>query len=151
MRWFAGALALCLATAAVADDAPWDQFRGPRGDGTTTEKGLPVQFGEGSKEIVWKTPIPGRAWSSPVVWDKQIWLTNAPDILGNTKERIKLDKPMELSAICVDLETGKVIHNRKLFEVSELQITHPTNSFASPTPFIEAGRVYMHFGSYGTA
>ncbi len=142
-------IGLCAST--LAADAPWNQFRGPRGDGTSTEKGLPVTFAEGSKEIVWKTPIPGRAWSSPVVWGKQIWLTNAPDIQGNTKERIKLDKPIDLSAVCVDLETGKVIHNRKLFEVSELQITHPTNTFASPTPFIEEGRVYIHFGSYGTA
>lgn len=142
-------IGLCAST--LAADAPWNQFRGPRGDGTSTEKGLPVTFGEGSKEIVWKTPIPGRAWSSPVVWGKQIWLTNAPDIQGNTKERIKLDKPIDLSAVCIDLDSGKVIHNRKLFEVSELQITHPTNTFASPTPFIEEGRVYIHFGSYGTA
>ena len=151
MRWFVGALLLCLSTMTLADDANWNQFRGPHGDGSSTEKDLPVTFGEGSKEIVWKTPIPGRAWSSPVVWGKQIWLTNAPDIQGNTKERVKLEKPISLSAVCVDLETGKVIHDRKLFEVSELQITHPTNTFASPTPFIEDGRVYIHFGSYGTA
>ena len=151
MRWFVGALVLCLTTMTLADDANWNQFRGPRGDGSSTEKGLPVTFGEGSKEIVWKIPVPGRAWSSPVVWGKQIWLTNAPDIQGNTQDRIKLDKPMALSAVCVDLESGKVIHDRKLFEVSELQITHPTNTFASPTPFIEEGRVYIHFGSYGTA
>ena len=142
-------IGLCAST--LAADAPWNQFRGPRGDGTSTEQGLPVTFAEGSKEIVWKTPIPGRAWSSPVVWGKQIWLTNAPDIQGNTKERVKLDKPIDLSAVCVDLESGKVLHNKKLFEVSELQITHPTNTFASPTPFIEEGRVYIHFGSYGTA
>ncbi|MFM9962051.1 MAG: PQQ-binding-like beta-propeller repeat protein [Planctomycetaceae bacterium] len=151
MRMLATIFWIGLCTTALGADAPWNQFRGPRGDGTSTEKGLPVKFGEGSKEIVWKTPIPGRAWSSPVVWGNQIWLTNAPDIQGNTKERVKLDKPIDLSAVCVDLETGKVIHNRKLFEVSELQITHPTNTFASPTAFIEEGRVYIHFGSYGTA
>ena len=153
MRMLAILLCLCfgLSSSVFAADAPWNQFRGPRGDGSSTEKELPVTFGEGSKEIVWKTSIPGRAWSSPVVWGKQIWLSNAPDILGNTKERVKLDKPMALSAVCVDLDSGKVIHDVKLFEVSELQITHPTNSFASPTPFIDEGRVYIHFGSYGTA
>lgn len=151
MRWFAGVLIVCLATVSYADDAPWNQFRGPRGDGSSMEKGLPVTFGEGSKEIVWKTAIPGRAWSSPVVWGSQIWLTNAPDVQRSVKERIKLDKPMTLSAVCVDLESGKVIHDVKLFEVSQLQFTHETNSFASPTPFIEEGRVYIHFGSYGTA
>ncbi len=153
MRLFASTwlLFFCLCTVSFAADAPWNQFRGPRGDGSSTEKELPVKFGEGSKEIVWKTAILGRAWSSPVVWGKQIWLTNAPDIQGSLKERVKLDKPMELSVVCVDLETGKVIHNRKLFEVSELQVTHQTNTFASPTPFIEEGRAYIHFGSYGTA
>lgn len=151
MRMLATLLWIGLCTASLAADAPWNQFRGPRGDGTSAEKGLPVKFSEGSKEIVWKTPIPGRAWSSPVVWGKQIWVTNAPDIQGNTKEKVKLEKPIDLSAVCVDLETGKIIHNRKLFEVSELQITHATNTFASPTPYIEEGRVYVHFGSYGTA
>lgn len=151
MRLLATALVFCVCSAASAADENWNQFRGPRGDGTATATGLPVKFAEGSPEIVWKTPIPGRAWSSPVVWGQQIWLTNAPDILGNTKERVKLDKPIDLSAVCVDLETGKVIHDLKLFQVSELQITHPTNTFASPTPFIEEGRVYIHFGSYGTA
>ena len=151
MRWLVGVLMLCLSTMTSAADAPWNQFRGPHGDGSSTEKELPVKFGEGSKEIVWKTPIPGRAWSSPVIWGNQIWLTNAPDVQRSVKERIKLDKPMVLSAVCVDLETGKVIHDVKLFEVSQLQFTHETNSFASPTPFIEEGRVYIHFGSYGTA
>ena len=130
MRLMACVLILCLCSAAMGDESNWNQFRGPHGDGTSMTKGLPVKFNEGSPEIVWKTPIPGRAWSSPVVWGTQIWLTNAPDILGNTKERVKLDKAIDLSAVCVDLETGKVIHDLKLFEVSELQITHPTNTFA---------------------
>lgn len=151
MRALVAIWLLGLSTVASAADAPWNQFRGPRGDGSSTEKGLPVTFGEGSKEIVWKTPIPGRAWSSPVVWGNQIWLTNAPDVQRSVKERIKLETPMVLSAVCVDLETGKVIHDLKLFEVSQLQFTHETNSFASPTPFVEEGRVYIHFGSYGTA
>lgn len=151
MRVLVSMLLIGLCNSTFAADLPWNQFRGPRGDGSSTERGLPVTFGEGSKEIVWKTPIPGRAWSSPVIWGKQVWVTNAPDIQGNTQDRIKLDEPIWLSAVCVDLDTGKVIHDVKLFDVSELQITHPTNTFASPTPFIEEGRVYVHFGSYGTA
>lgn len=145
-----GAMLLCLTTAAFADDN-WNQFRGPRGDGTSTETGLPVSFGEGSPEIVWKTAIPGRAWSSPVIWDKQIWLTNAPEIQNTTKDKPKLDKPLEFSAVCVDLDSGKIVHDLKLFEVDTPQFTHTTNSYGSPTPFVEEGRVYIHFGAYGTA
>lgn len=134
-----------------AEDAPWNQFRGPRGDGTSLEKGLPVQFEEGSQAIVWKTPVTGRAWSSPVVWGKQVWLTNAPEIQNTTKDKPKLDKPIELFAVCIDFDSGKILHNIKLFEFDTPQFTHATNSYGSPTPFIEEGRVYIHFGSYGTA
>ena len=79
MRTALWALAVCVCSVATADEN-WSQFRGPRGDGTSTEKGLPVKFAEGSSAIVWKTPIPGRAWSSPVVWGRQIWVTNAPEL-----------------------------------------------------------------------
>ena len=151
MRFAATLLMLVLGRAAIADDLNWNQFRGPRGDGTTDVKGLPVKFGEGSPEIVWKTPTPGRAWSSPVVWGKQIWVTNAPELQTRSLEVLKLDKPIALSAVCVDFDSGKIVHDLKLFEVTELQVTHPTNSYASPTPYIEEGRVYIHFGAYGTA
>lgn len=134
----------------LADD-DWNQFRGPHGDGTTTETGLPVTFGDDSPEIVWKTPVSGRAWSSPVIWGSQIWLTNAPEIQNTTPEKPKLDKPLIMSAVCIDLNTGKVVHDLKLFEVDTPQFTHATNSYGSCTPFIEEGRVYIHFGAYGTA
>jgi outer membrane protein assembly factor BamB len=150
MRTVVGALVICICTTALADEN-WNQFRGPRGDGTSTETGLPVKFEEGSSAIVWKIPVPGRAWSSPVIWGKQIWLTNAPEIQNTTKEKPKLDKPLDFSAVCVDLDSGKVIHDLKLFAVDTPQFTHTTNSYGSPTPFIEEGRIYIHFGAYGTA
>ena len=136
---------------ARAEEGDWNQFRGPHADGTTTAAGLPVEFGEDSPEIVWKTAIPGRAWSSPVVWGKQIWLSNAPEVQNLAEGQTKLDKPLELSAVCVDLETGDIVHDVPLFEVDAPQITHAKNSFGSPTPFVEEGRVYVHFGAYGTA
>ena len=143
-------VASCVGTGR-AEEANWNQFRGPRGDGSTTAKGLPTKFSEGSPEIVWKTPVAGRAWSSPVVWGDQIWLTNAPEVQNAPKEKPKLDAPIVLSAVCLDLNTGKVIHDLKLFEFDTPQFTHATNSYGSPTPFIEEGRVYIHFGAYGTA
>jgi len=150
MRAVIWLLVVGLGSLAVADDQ-WNQFRGPRGDGTSLEVGLPVTFSEGSPEIVWKTPVVGRAWSSPVIWNNQIWVTNAPEIQNTTKDKPKLDKPLELSAVCLDLETGKKIFDITLFEVDTPQFTHTTNSYGSPTPYIEEGRVYIHFGAYGTA
>ena len=139
------------ATWALGADENWNQFRGPRGDGTSTATGLPVKFAEGSPEIVWKTPIPGRAWSSPVIWGKQIWLTNAPEVRNLAEGQKKLDQPLKLSAVCVDLDSGKVIHDLVLFEVDVPQFTHATNGYGSPTPYLEEGRVYIHFGAYGKA
>jgi outer membrane protein assembly factor BamB len=121
-----------------AGDANWPQFRGPRGDGTTTSTGLPLQWGE-RQHVKWKTPIHGRAWSSPVVWGGQVWLTTATE------------KGHELYALCVNLETGRIERDLKLFEIEKPQYAHPFNTYGSPTPVIEEGRVYVTFGAPGTA
>ncbi len=139
----------------------WNQFRGSNGDGVTISQQLPLQFSEGSKQIVWKTPIAGKAWSSPVVWKEQVWVTNAPEIqnppglsdfdaIPKTQPQ-PLEVPIKLTAICLDLATGKPIHEVTVFNVTQPQYTHQTNSYASPTPVIEAGRIYVHYGTYGTA
>ena len=116
----------------------WPQFRGPDGDGRTDAKGLPVQMGEGVK-VKWKTPTHGKAWSSPVVWGREVWLTTATE------------DGKELGVMAFDRETGKVLHDKVLFRVAEPQFCHKFNSYASPTPVIEEGRIYVSFGSPGIA
>lgn len=147
IAWASGSL-----QAAEAVQGQWNQFRGPHADGSTRATGLPVKFGDGSPEITWKTEVTGRAWSSPVVWGRQVWVTNAPEVvrLANENEVVNLEQPLRLSAVCLDLETGRVLHDITIFEVKTPQYTHPTNSYASPTPWIEDGRIWLHFGSYGT-
>lgn len=117
---------------------PWNQFRGPGGEGRAEGAKLPLTWSE-QEHVLWKTPIHDRGWSSPVVWGQQIWLTTA------TADGHKL------YAVCVDVESGKVVHDLLVFEVAEPRFCHPTNSYASPTPYVEEGRVYVHFGAYGTA
>ncbi|HEY2883535.1 MAG TPA: PQQ-binding-like beta-propeller repeat protein [Pirellulales bacterium] len=137
-RAFLIAMALCAwCVAPLAAGENWPQFRGPNGDGISDASDLPVKFGE-AENLRWKTPMPGKAWSSPVVWGKQIWLTNATE------------DGKEIYFVCVDLDSGKVIYNTKLWDVVDPQAAIPKNSYASPTPAIEAGRVYLHFGSCGT-
>ena len=115
----------------------WTEFRGTGGDGKALGAELPTDFSD-PDIVVWKTAIPGRGWSSPVIADGQIWLTTAtPE--GKT-----------MSAICVDFETGNIIHNRVIHENENPAPCHPTNTYATPTPVIDAGKVYLHFGSYGT-
>jgi outer membrane protein assembly factor BamB len=128
---------LILCSALHADDN-WPAFRGPTGDGHSTAKGVPTRWSE-KENIRWKTAIPGKAWSSPVLWGKQIWMTNAP-----------ADGTI-LSAICVDADTGKVLRDIKVFDNPRPAFCHDVNSHASSTPVIEEGRVYVHFGSAGTA
>ncbi len=138
MRIF-GLVFLTLATTTqtlVAEN--WPAFRGPRGDGITNATGVPVEWNE-TKNLVWKTAIHGRGWSSPVVWEDQIWLTTATE---DGKKQ---------SAICVDASTGDILHDLVVFENEEPRFCHPSNSYASCTPTIEDGRLYVHFGSYGTA
>ncbi len=131
-------LALLTALPLCAADTHWPEFRGPRGDGISTSTNLPLHWSE-QQHVKWKTPIHDRGWSSPVIWDRQVWLTTA-----TTNGR-------ELFALCVDRDTGKVVRNLKLFDVAKPQYCHPFNSYASPTPAIEAGRIYVTFGTPGTA
>lgn len=116
----------------------WPQFRGPDGNGHSDARGLPLKWSE-EENIVWKTAIHDRGWSSPVIHGDQIWLTTAT---GDGRK---------LYALCIDRESGKIIRDILLFEVAEPQYAHPFNSYASPTPVIEDGRVYITFGSPGTA
>src|SRR5882762_1488457 len=126
-------------------DTNWPEFRGPRGDGSSDATGLPLQWsergadGKGGENIRWKTEIHGRAWSSPVVWDKQIWLTSATE------------DGHEYYALCIDRDSGKILQDLHLFHVDQPQAGHDFNTFASPTPAIEEGHVYVVFGVHGNA
>ncbi len=135
-------LAACVSLLALCGSAAgagrWTEFRGPSGTGHSPSSGLPREWSE-SKNVVWKTRIHGRGWSSPVVLGQHIWLTTA------TREG------HELSVIALDRDSGRVLHDILLFKVEKPEDTQRFNSFASPTPVIEDGRVYVHFGSYGTA
>lgn len=122
---------------AGASDA-WPQFRGPTLNGLSDAKGLPLEWDE-THNVKWKTGIHGKGWSSPVVWGNQVWMTTATT------------DGHELYAVCVDRESGRVVYDIKLFDIAHPQYCIPFNSYASPTPCIEDGRVYVTFGSPGTA
>ncbi len=116
----------------------WPEYRGPSHDGMSDATALPLTWSE-TENVVWKTPINGRGWSSPVVWGSQIWITTAPE------------DGTELSAVCVSYETGEVLHQVKIFHNENPSRVNALNSYASCSPVIEEGRVYVHFGTFGTA
>ena len=123
----------------------WNQFRGPNGDGKALTANLPIEFSETDK-VRWKVPIAGEGWSSPAIWDNEIWLTSGSD------------EGKELRAICVDLSSGKTLKNIKVFDMMERQVVaayrHDSphlNSPATPTSVVEEDHVFVHFGSQGIA
>jgi outer membrane protein assembly factor BamB len=116
----------------------WPEFRGPGGDGRSDSNALPLRWSE-TENVTWKTAVHDSGWSSPVVWENQVWMTTA------TKEG------EQVFAVCIDRHTGKVLHDIKVFDVAKPQSVNVVNSHASPTPAIEKGRIYVHYGAYGTA
>src|SRR5262245_41384991 len=129
-------LALLASSAAGAGDN-WPQFRGPGGDGLSDSRGLPVTWSE-TENIRWKTAIHDKGWSSPVVWGNQVWLTTADE------------KGHAFYAMCIDRKSGQIIHDLKLATAENPTDISKYNSLASPTPALEEGRAYIHFGTFGT-
>ena len=138
IKQFSSVLAAALVFAVAPIHGQWPQFRGPDGLGMAASNNLPLEWAE-DKNVKWKTAIHGRGWSSPVILGGQVWLTTATD------------DGRALSALALDQDSGKIIHDLKLFTVDNPQFRHPFNSYASPSPAIEPGRVYVTFGSPGTA
>ena len=152
---------LTFAALALTAQADWKQWRGPTGQGHA-DANLPTTWSE-KKNVTWRTPIPGKGWSSPVIEGDQIWLTTAfetPATEAKAKERLKKNtggvpvyvlSRVRLHAVCLNKRTGKIIHNIPVLTKDEPQWVHKLNSYASPSPIIESGRVYCQFGAYGTA
>ncbi|MFK8111358.1 MAG: PQQ-binding-like beta-propeller repeat protein [Rubripirellula sp.] len=136
MRTLLMLLCFVATTVVAVAESNWPEFRGPTGDGHT-DADLPAKIDEGV--VRWKTPIHGKGWSSPVVWGDKIWLTTATE------------DGKQMSVICVDRRSGKLLHDKVLIENEEPAFCHAMNSYATPTPVVEEGRVYIHFGSYLTA
>ena len=118
--------ALLLLTLAI-EAAHWNQFRGPVGTGHTSAN-LPLTWSE-TENVTWKIPIPGRSWSSPVLWENQIWLTTAtPD-------------GKELSVLCLNALNGQVLHQQKLLRFfGPVEILNATTS-AEPDPRSLSGTI----------
>jgi outer membrane protein assembly factor BamB len=124
-----------LAHSAPAAAENWPGWRGPRGDGTSSESALPREWsGEADREknIAWKVPVPGRGHASPIVWDERIFVVTCDE---ERQERLLL---------CLDRDTGETLW-QKIVLRSPLEKKHTLNSFASSTPTTDGQRVYVTF------
>ena len=135
---------LVLVTSVTLHGEDWPQFRGPTGQGHSTERGLPVDWSE-TQNIAWKTPVPGIGWSSPVVAGGRVWLTTSID----TGTRLPINSSLRVLAF--DAASGKEVVNVEVFRNRSAGYINPKNSRASPTPILDGDRVYVHFGAEGTA
>jgi outer membrane protein assembly factor BamB len=133
---------LCLDVVRAQD---WPQFRGPTGQGHSSESGLPLEWSE-SRNVAWKVPVPGAGWSSPVVSGGRIWMTTAIDT-GNPRTILQ----SSFRVLAYDAATGAELVNVEVFRTRDAPYINPKNNRAAPTPVLEGDRVYVHFGAEGTA
>ena len=154
-------IALLLLAFSHVSAEEWPEWRGPNGQGISSAKGLPETWSETSG-VVWKAELPGRGHSTPVLTGNQLWLTTALEKAA-TPDQVKArlttntgDQPLtvldsvSLRVLCVDSISGKVLHDMEVLNVKNPQWAHQLNSYASPSPILENGRLYAHFGSLGT-
>lgn len=141
----------------------WWQFRGP-GNGHAASGKLPIQWDGFLYEPIWKSKIPGKGWSSPIILGDRIWLTSAEEValdVNKVAERLE-DLPfgstditanasVTLFALELDAKTGRLIQRVDLFKHEDPPPIHRMNSYASPTPVTDGKIVVCHFGALGTA
>ena len=152
------------AAAQVANAQEWSQWRGPNAAGISAEKGLPDEW-SATKNILWKTPIPGRGHSSPVLWGKRIFLTTdlEGDIVPGAKamrherngqvwvhpDSTSGNRKHTLKVLCLDRDSGKLLWEQTAYEGTVLDDRHRKNTYASPTPVTDGKYVYAFFEAEG--
>jgi len=127
-------------TVSLSAQQEWPQFRGPTGQGHSSEREIPLEWSD-TRNVAWKVPVRGRGWSSPVVSNGRVWITTSVAESGGAS----------LRALAFDVESGRELVNVEVFRLSNANLKNPKNSHASPTPIIDGDRVYVHFGGEGTA
>jgi outer membrane protein assembly factor BamB len=158
------AWASALRAAEPAADARWPGWRGPGGQGVAAATGLPLEWSE-TKNVAWKTPIPGRGHSSPVVWGDRIFLTTAIDgeVVPGAKavthmdegkefvhpDAVGADRKHKFEVLAIDAKTGKILWEKVAYEGTPYDSAHRKASFASLTTVTDGERVYAFFGAEG--
>jgi outer membrane protein assembly factor BamB len=153
---------LLLATVLSAEN--WPQWRGPGGNGVSTEKGLPSEW-SATRNVAWKTEIPGRGHSSPVVWGDRIYLTTSfeGDPVTDAKppkhiqegqvfrhpDSTGMDHTQKLAVLAIDTKSGKILWQQQAYEGRVYDERHKKNTYATPTPVTDGKTVYVSFESQG--
>ena len=124
-------LLLLLISFSAAQAQNWPGWRGPNGDGSSSETNLPVKW-DSVTNVVWKTSVPGKGYSSPVIWNDKLFITTA---IQETQEKILL---------CYDNRSGKLLWQKTVLK-SPFEGKHDNNSYASGTPATDGTKIYVSF------
>lgn len=144
IRPFAMLICTSIFTLGPAHAGDWPEFRGPGGQGVADVAAAPSRW-TATQHVAWKQELPGGGWSSPVLHHGKIYLTAAIPL--NDSE------DYTLSVLCLDAASGKTLRRVDVFtqQAADDVRIHRKNSHASPTPIIDGGRLFAHFGHQGTA
>jgi outer membrane protein assembly factor BamB len=135
----------------------WVQFRGPGNRGVAEGAGLPERW-SATENVAWKTEIPGRGWSSPIVWGDRVFITTVVNEGQTEKPKKGLyfggNRPKPTSVhhwkvICLNLKSGKIVWQKEVHKGKPESGIHLKSSFASETPITDGERVYCYFGNLG--
>jgi outer membrane protein assembly factor BamB len=122
-------LAFVLMSANLLWAENWPGFRGPTRQGISQEKDVPTEWSR-SANILWRTPVPGNGWSSPIVSDDRVFITTA------------MEEGASFRLVCLDRRTGKILWNKEVLQ-QEPGHKSPQNSYASSTPVTDGQRIYV--------
>jgi outer membrane protein assembly factor BamB len=137
-------LAATLLVSSTVPAADWREFRGNGAQGVAAGAKLPTTW-SADKNVVWKTPLEGKGWSTPVLLEGKLYLTAA---VGETEES---SSAQTLRALSLDAASGKVLWQTDLFQQPAGEKIHSKNSHASPSPITDGQHLWVHFGTHGTA
>ena len=143
---------------AAEPSANWSKFRGPGNRGVSSNPNLPTRW-SATENVEWKITIPGRGWSSPIVWNGRVFLTT---VVNDGKSEFpkkglyfggnRLKPPKSVhhwQILCLELKSGKVVWSKEVHAGKPDSSIHIKNSFASETPVTDGERVYFYFGNQG--
>ncbi|MEZ6130626.1 MAG: PQQ-binding-like beta-propeller repeat protein [Planctomycetaceae bacterium] len=141
-----------------AEEVNWPQFRGAASRGISENADLPVTW-SATENVEWKADLPGRGWSSPIVWGDRVFLTTVINTGESEDPKKGLyfggDRPAPPDSvhhwrvICLDLNSGTELWQKQVHEGKPQSAIHLKSSFASETPVTDGERVYAYFGNLG--
>ena len=156
--WFLGCACLCAQPNLATAQTNWPQFRGPQSVGVSTNDHLPEVW-SATNNVAWKSDLPGRSWSSPIVWGDHVFVTAVVNTGDSEQPKKGLyfggDRPEppktahQWKVYDLDLTTGRVRWEKTVFRGAPATSIHLKSSYGAETPVTDGERVYALFGSVG--